>query len=225
MTEPFVTAMCLTADRQKFTERALRCFFSQTYENKRILILDTGTVPFQLPKEFEKPGVMLHQTPRKPGSTIGSLRNDAMRIIGGGGLICHWDSDDFYAPGRIQEQVQFMGGRTSVVGIRSVLFWDAVAREAWRFEHPNPRYCVGTTLLYDPYVAHRFPEKNSGEDTAWQKNYQGRESMPWLGDRIEDQLVIATIHAGNHGTYTDNRAPEWKRMPSLDADCERIMEL
>jgi hypothetical protein len=138
VTHPTVVAVCLTADRPEMTRQAVERFRAQTYTNKRLLILDSGSTSFdpdwdmrmrQKPLKTEVFGnqeINIPYTPYGPfvsmvrlwmeiPLTIGELRNLAITQAGnvfsahlGGDIICHWDSDDWSHANRIAEQVALL---------------------------------------------------------------------------------------------------------------------
>ncbi len=60
MSEPTVCCVCLTADRQSMTDRAVRSFLAQDYADAALVILDTGnrawTPQFDLNMSISNPG-------------------------------------------------------------------------------------------------------------------------------------------------------------------------
>jgi len=126
-TEPLVCCVCLTADRQELTERAVRCFEAQTYQKKWLLIYDTGREELTL----DGIGATLQDAARRVsivreagGRSIGALRNAANALVMHCDIIAHFDSDDHSHPNRITEQVALLkASGADAVGYHEMLFW------------------------------------------------------------------------------------------------------
>jgi hypothetical protein len=233
---PLVTAICLTANRQAFTDRAVACFLGQIYANKRLLILDTGAVPYQLPvlPPEARSSIVVWRTPIPTNTTIGELRNIAVDYARDADIIMHWDSDDWSAPGRMSEQIEAIKGTFEVSGYSNMLFWDYERSEAWLYDHrANNRdtYCLGTSLAYRRYAWEQrgFKHTSSGEDLAF---CAGRRVISGSSVRQpREYMMLGAIHAGNQGgnyrieTRTDPTQAEWKRLTAADNDARRIMKL
>lgn len=224
MTQPLVTCVMITADRPKFVARSIRMFQRQTYQNKSLLIFDTGKTPVadSQPNHEALRRVAIARDNGPEGRTIGQLRNGATALAGGD-VIVHWDDDDLSHPNRIAEQVSFLQEtKASAVGYRSMLAWRAGAGpvdvdpmertfpvhpgEAWLYTHPFPDYILGTSLVYwrRAWEQHAFKPWNRGEDREWCK----RLGMCSATDSVQptgavatfdncDPRMIATIHGGN----------------------------
>lgn len=134
--QPTVCAICLTKDRPEMLARALRSFQAQTYENKRLLIVNSG------------PGALVEETESiwEPcfigidALTIGALRNHACKYASHHyaeswkrpEIFIHWDDDDVSHPNRIAEQVALLqSSGADVVGYSNLLFWQVVPQNPW----------------------------------------------------------------------------------------------
>ena len=113
--------------------RAMECFRSQTYQNKRLYIYDTGLRPCtdSLPECFPGFNIVYHLGIGN-GSTIGELRNRAnwwavrpsATSQPDADIILHMDDDDWSHPNRIEEQVALLqASGKQAVGYRDLLFW------------------------------------------------------------------------------------------------------
>jgi len=181
---PHVTCVCLTADRQQYTDRAVKNFLVQTYQNKSMLILDNGNVPYELSSEAQRSHipVWIERLIMAPKS-IGALRNAANRKTVTADIITHWDSDDYSHPlrlawqvARLKEEGDRIGNpKAQAVGYLTMLFWRKADQTAWLFEHKTPGYAVGTSLMYwrKTWEANPFSELNIGEDFTWLRDKVG----------------------------------------------------
>src|SRR6266704_272750 len=125
---PSVCCIMLTRDRLEYARRAVECFRSQTYPEKKLLVYDTAKWPaYQAFSSWPANALYFH-APRFD-LAIGALRNEATQFAIDEGesdidIVIHWDDDDWSHPNRIIEQVellQFTG--CDCVGYREMLFW------------------------------------------------------------------------------------------------------
>ena len=196
-TRPRVMAVMLTKDRPEMAARAVRCFRTQTYENKRLFVLDTGRERFQVKQED---GVYAKYFQRGMPQTIGGLRNEANSYGSpaclGADIICHFDDDDLSHPRRIEEQVALLeSSGKECVGYNEMLFWKltglgrchdyqaetlscadenalrwtctAPCHEAWRYRLPLPGYALGTSLCYWRRAWARHPFPDKSNGEDW----------------------------------------------------------
>ncbi len=182
---PTVCAVMLANGRAPMVQRAIRCFREQTYPDKLLTVLDTTPNARAWDGEEGENEVYLW-SPTDSG-TIGTLRNTANReaiaLNRWSGrteypeIFCHWDSDDWSHPRRIEEQVALLqASGKQCVGYRDMLFWRECSMchggrdntlpncpgcglkydpnrptpvgEAWIYSNNDPRYCLGTSLCY-----------------------------------------------------------------------------
>lgn len=229
MSEPLVCCVCLTKDRPQMLQRAIACFQAQTYERKRLLIVNSGDGP----RITETADMWEPCFIGADALSIGELRNlgnmyashhyttrdDRPEIF------VHSDDDDWSHPERIAEQVALLrASGKEAVGYREMLFWNLrVAMidvdptkprgagvlgtvksvgEAWLYTNGNPRYCLGTSLCYWRSVWERrpFEDKAYGEDTAWLLGVDSRGERS-IADRYSDKPGARMI-ASIHGGNT-----------------------
>jgi glycosyltransferase involved in cell wall biosynthesis len=225
MIEPHVTAVCLTADRQQFTDRAVAFFLGQTYQNKAMLILDNGVTPYELP--FSPQGRIVVVRTNPPNKTIGLLRNIANDMCRTTDIVAHWDSDDYSHPLRLAWQVARLKGiepgALDAVGYRNILFFRRRDYSAWLFRHAKPSYCVGTSLCYrrSAWEKAPFEEKNIGEDYLWLRHVKSQGEDGFFK---EHPAMVAEIHGANTTEleHALEESESWKRVPEWD---ERLIQL
>jgi len=256
MTEkaPPACAICLTADRQQLTDRAVQCFLAQTYKNSHLLIYDTGNKPYRL-ERLASSRITIVCDGHEMAGPIGALRNRANALVPPGTeILLHMDSDDWSGPYRIQDQVQsLIDSGKECVGYRIVLFWRTRSTEpdlrpiwdrepqAWGYHNIQPAYCIGASFCYWRRVweRHKFredlpgSERGMGEDKEWLNHvdshgYRSHVSAPNMGSD-HSPLLVCEIHGGNTMTYSledESRGPTgWKREPSWDAKLQSVMAL
>ncbi len=233
MRQPSVTAVCLTADRQQYTDRAAQCFLAQTYINSRLLIYDTGTKPYVVDR-IASTRIQIARAEDAPRRTIGALRNEAHAVADSEVLI-HFDSDDWSAPHRIEDQVKLLvNSNADIVGYNNLLFWDSLRSEAWMYQHPDHKFPIGTSLCYwrKYWAAHPFKETDAGEDFHFVHG-QRTSAMTSLQSYGEDPgrmqawrpMLVAEIHGNNtHARITPEKL-EWKRETGWDARLRTLMTM
>lgn len=217
--------MLLTADRQAYTDRAVRCYLAQTHQDKFLFILDTGVEPYELPDEsWGHKGIFRVRMDRKPTDTIGSLRNFAAEyMVRDCDAIAHWDSDDWSHELRLQQHAsnfQYVHDEhaydPAAVGYNNMVF--NRGDEAWVFRSTDEDFIVGASLCFrsDAWRNSPFPNTSQGEDTAWlrwKRTYSSDHSCRF-------PVMICDIHAGNTSNAYRRElmesAEEWTRRPDLD---------
>lgn len=185
--EPLVCAVMLTKDRPDMAKRAVECFRGQTYQNRILLVFDSGEEAVRLGplNEFHVVASPVCRT-----MPIGTLRNMAnaqgaswASPLRRPEILIHFDDDDVSHPNRIAEQVALLqASGKQAVGYRDMLFWrdERGARfagcappyhpaETWLYSNNDPRYCTGTSLCYwrSAWEKRPFQDISRGEDKAW----------------------------------------------------------
>jgi glycosyltransferase involved in cell wall biosynthesis len=242
MSQPTVCAIMLVNGRPEMVRRAIASFRAQTYEAKRLFILDTGEVEVPV---MQEDGVYQEYMPKARAATIGWLRNEANSYALSGMLNCdvivHTDSDDWSHPRRIEEQVTLLqASGKECVGYREVIFWQHRPieddGEAWLYTNNDPRYCIGASLCYWRAAWERRPFKDlpkgasTGEDVEWlyEIDSQGVSAGLHGNPFPEDPRLICSIHASNTRDYSDiavNGSNNWKRVAEWDAHARKVMQL
>lgn len=248
-----VVCIMLANGRPEMVKRAVASFHAQQYEQKRLLIWNTGDADDFL--EFIDDRVDV-QASGVLGS-VGALRNMAndvaLYMFPNVDLIAHWDSDDWSHPQRLAEQIA-MQERTGadIVGYREGVFWDSTkcmitvdpsvrvgagvrgtvssVGEAWLYRAANPGHGFGSSFLYPRATWERRHFKDDvGEDTLWLLH--GRFKVHFVPStwnpmgRAIDPRMICSIHGANTSAAIVPNVPEWKRDPMFDAYCMARMAL
>lgn len=254
MSQPTVTAIMLTADRQAQTDRAVASFLAQTYKQSHLLIYDTGKKPYRLECLASSRIVIIRDGPEM-ARPIGAMRNVANSIAVASDILIHMDSDDLSGPYRIQDQVQtLIDSGKECVGYRSVLFYRKVmskdtvrgeryeSGEAWAYHNIQPTYCIGASFCYWRKVWERQkfredlpgPERGMGEDREWLRHVDS-EGYPGIsGEMVTVAMrgtpsLVCEIHGGNTMIYNpedQDRGPTgWTRAPEWDAKLRTLMAM
>ncbi|MDH3307058.1 MAG: glycosyltransferase [Acidimicrobiia bacterium] len=217
-----------TLDRRAFVPLAIELFLRQDYPNKELHILDDGTDPVGdlVPDD---PAIRYERIPNR--MALGDKRNLACELSEGT-LIAHWDDDDWYASDRLWTQVAALEeSQADINGLSSLLFYDPVAGQAWRYQYPTRQrrpWVAGSSLLYRRsfWAEHPFESVGTGEDTRFV--WQSRSDMvSSIGD---ERLMVAMIHRRNTARK-NTRGSRWSRVPVaevesiLGEDCDVIGNL
>jgi glycosyltransferase involved in cell wall biosynthesis len=185
----FVTCLCVTRNRRQWIPKAIACFQSQTYPHREMLILaDGGSVRDLVPADNS-----IRLLELEGAAQIGEKRNlGCDRALGE--IICHWDDDDWSAPGRIADQVsRLVESKLAVTGYRSMRFTDG---SRWWLYQGTPLFALGTSLCYrkDWWKKHPFRYVQIGEDNHF-VTAAGAERQIVTSEAGE--LMWATVHSTN----------------------------
>lgn len=238
--------MCLTADRQQLTDRAVRSFQAQSYENRWLLIFDTGVEPY-IPGTRD-PLIVIVRDLAMRGKRIGALRNEAAQLASRADIIAHWDSDDVSHPERLFLQFEDLLGN-SATGFRNMLFFDSRPGKtnAWEYTYQMHGRVLGSSLMYwwKTWDQHHFDEaKIEGEESWWPSYVFGNSGCFPTNGVSPKPLLIADYHGANTGNYGagSNGTPvffdqtpaqhaaqkaaarwEFRRAPEWDEYCREVM--
>lgn len=172
--------MPTTDDRRDFEALARECFDAQDYPDRELVIV------------------------RGPGK-VGEKRNQACREAAGQ-IICHWDSDDWSAPGRISDQVaRLIESGADITGYHSMRFLTEDGQE-WLYKGAK-NYALGTSLCFwkRHWQRHPFPALQVAEDNAFIRT--GRLVAVPAGE-----MMLATIHGGNTSLRKLTQGANWERI-------------
>lgn len=240
--KPTVWCLCLTADRQEFTTRAILSFNAQSYKKSWMMLFDSGMEMYKPPAGLDMSRVAHCRRRYSSSQTVGALRNEAIALIPPLVVVAHWDSDDYSHPERLAVELDCLEGGmgNEVVGFHNLLFFDNRIAQlvkgkgaAWEYDYKRLKQAgpsakvIGTSLMYFREVWQRRPFttlKTSGEDTDWTKQL----NVTALNGVATEYgpLMIAEVHGRNtSGVYQvfDKHDPrinaEWRRAPEYDSLC------
>ncbi len=194
MPDPTVACIMLTRDRPEYARRAVECFRAQTYQQKRMLILNSGAAPILSEEENGADGIEEPCFVGADAMTIGALRNLGCKYAAHHyveswtrpEIFLHLDDDDYSHPNRIAEQVALLqSSGADCVGYREVLFWQEAdvphplgsepdtwdGTQAYLYVNNDPRYCIGSSFCYwrKAWEARPFEDVMREEDGRWLK--------------------------------------------------------
>ena len=164
---PLVSCVMPTYNRAAYVPKAINCFLAQTYENRELVILDDGSdnTAALIPSDLR---IRYFILPSK--YVLGTKRNMACDLAQGE-IIAHWDSDDWYAAGRLEAQVKWLlASGKSVTGWHRFFYWDEIGRRAYEYHYTGAGfYANGNTQCYfkDWWRDNPFKSLAIGEDSEF----------------------------------------------------------
>jgi glycosyltransferase involved in cell wall biosynthesis len=104
--QPSICCICLTGYREAFLRRAIKCFLSQTYRNKTLLIVYPAgdSKSRRLIQEYAGSGIRSLELKNGHGMLLGELRNYAIANCNAD-YFCQWDDDDWSHSQRLEQQM------------------------------------------------------------------------------------------------------------------------
>jgi glycosyltransferase involved in cell wall biosynthesis len=199
-----------TANRRDFVARAIRYFQQQDYDNRELLVLDSGDdlIADLIPIDPAIRYIKAHDQ-----RSLGTKRNFACQLASGD-YILHWDDDDWSSPSRISTQMRAMQQHPDIdiCGLSNLYFYNPVSGQAWLYTHPSGSHAwlSGNTLCYRKSLWQKrpFPEINEGEDTlfVWALSERQMLALPDSG------FFVATVHAHNTSPKRTH-TPGWNSVP------------
>ena len=188
-----ISCLMPTRARPAFAAEALACYLAQDYPERELIIVDDMDAPsFSAPPNY--PGVWYHRLLRR--LPIGAKRNVCVSRANGG-ILAHFDDDDWSAPGRLSDQFARLGN-ADITGYHSMRFTDG--GRWWQYTGADD-YALGTSLMYrrEYWEQGPFPtECEVGEDVHFinRARYDGRLVSVDAGEMM---------WARNHAANTDAR--------------------
>jgi glycosyltransferase involved in cell wall biosynthesis len=196
-----VTALCLTRNRRQWLPKAIHCFQQQSYRKTELLILADGEdVRDLIPADDRIRLIHLAES-----RNIGEKRNYGCDRAAGE-VICHWDDDDWSAPGRLARQIEMLNeSGLKLAGFCSMRFTDGV--NWWRYKGTK-NYALGTSLCYrrDWWLSNPFRPTSIGEDNhmVWAAQAAKQIVSEDAGD-----LMVASVHGDN---TSKRNAANWEKI-------------
>jgi glycosyltransferase involved in cell wall biosynthesis len=208
---PKISCLMVTADgRLDYFRESFRCYVSQTYKNKELVIVTDAGLEYKDQIASITAG---HENIRlvflTGKYTLGALRNISMAVCEGD-IFVQWDDDDFNTPDRLfiqfaylsksNKRACYLGDQLHYFFPTQELFW-----EDW-FEHGsnfNIRYGLipGTLMAYKEGFVARYP-------SAGQHARAGEDSI--LSDTlVANEQVILLKGKGNMQVYSYHGRNVW----------------
>lgn len=127
MNAPFVSCLLPTARRPDWARQVFRMIAEQTYKNLELVIVNSGEPISGLPTFAREVPATTKGFPEQNGQTILEARGEILVFL---------DDDDYYAPDRIERQVEpIAAGRATVTGFKMYYYVEVPAMRWYR--HPD----------------------------------------------------------------------------------------
>ena len=210
-----VSCIMPTADRPQYVERAIGLFLEQTWQEKELLIFDSGD-PFVKALVPDDARIKYWES---GWDRVGVKRN-WLCSKSQGEVIMHWDDDDLYAPWRITYQVnELLASDSHVSGTDAPIFHRESDGACFQYKWPIPGcgWVHGATLAYwrSHWELNPFPDLAKMEDVGflYKTASTGYPAKP----TEHSNWYVGTIHDSNTGTklvdgvgWTKlNALPDW----------------
>lgn len=202
---PLVTCLCLTHDRPQYLPIAIKCFLNQTYPNKELLIVWSGSnMPIIHPMTVPP----LITTVQVEGN-IGAKRNAGCKLARNADIICHWDDDDYSCAHRIEDQVgRLLLSGKSVTGYYTMKFLDEATGKFHEIAKGRSTHeAMGTSLCYlrSWWLLHPFKPIPVNEDIDFVLEAARLEQITCVP---ANDMMFARNHPGN-----TSKRPNMARFP------------
>lgn len=209
---PLVSCIVPTKNRAATIRLAIAAYQSQTYSDRELVILDNG--------DDETPSLVPDQPDIRYLRVEGNKKTGEMRNLcceeARGEIICHFDSDDWSAPGRVWDQVSNLHFSMLVTGYRQLLLADFRDKTAYQWFDPSSAMVVGTSLCYYKWWWKEQPFKASqvGEDSAFW-NAASRKHRNRVHATHGERQMVALIHDGQTSTKQVSKNSKYARIPFM----------
>ncbi|MFW6219632.1 MAG: glycosyltransferase family A protein [bacterium] len=109
MNKPLVSCLMLTHNKLEPFKLSLDCYNKQTYENKELIIVNSGSDEYftSVSKILPKRKDIKHIKVKNGDLFVGDLRNISIDNASGD-YLCTFDDDDIHAPNRIEFQMSYI---------------------------------------------------------------------------------------------------------------------
>jgi glycosyltransferase involved in cell wall biosynthesis len=198
--KPSVSCILVTRDRPAFFRQALRCFVSQDYPAKQLIVVDDGASAVKHLCDGVPDLKYLRLTSSTPTGTKLNIGIEAARAD----ILQKLDDDDFYAPGFLSAAVRRLRrARREDALVAWCCFLVLIARER-RLYFSGHGWTSGGTLCFRRSLWTRRPFRDLyGSSDSW----FARDSTPHLA-RVCDASQYMVVR---HGTNT------WRRIDGFGA--------
>jgi glycosyltransferase involved in cell wall biosynthesis len=229
MVYPKVSCAIVTQEsRRELLRDAVRCFQSQTYPNRELVIVYSGAAGFGAELECMAQDSAIDpasvvRVACAPDCPLGAARNLSTEHSRGE-LICQWDDDDMYHPDRVRVQAEALlqaGADASFLAEQYHLF--AGSNEVFLRREAR----IHGTVMFRRSVACRYPEHGptaaKGEDTVFMRCLDHRYRVVTVAGRPE--LYLRRFHGantwdiGHHrrlAQQTESRSALWCRRTTIE---------
>lgn len=181
----------LTYNRLEYAKASIDCFLSQTYENKELIVYNSGSQLYKTQlndyiASQESDKIKHIYAHKKQSDTIGDIRNGSIKNASGF-YLCTWDDDDLFSRQRIESQVYFL----EKFNADFCMFTNFVIRL------PNKdRYNVSYERGFEPSLIFKandlsYPSLNKGEDCFFIKELEKKYKKVLVDNDFNDYIYTS----------------------------------
>lgn len=200
-----------TYNRREFIAQSLKCYLSQDWTDKELIVVDDGEDVVE-DLFLGIPGVTYYQVPKF--ETLGQKVNFCCECANGE-IIATWDDDDWYAPNRLTDQaMRIIDSGKAVTGYSTMVFFDGSRASQYR---GAPDYAVGNTQVYrkDFWEKNYFDFVNVGYDNGLVRRAREQKQIVCVPG---EGMAVARIH-GTNVTGRRGSIGDEKQWPWVSLDC------
>lgn len=171
----------------------MKCFLSQTYWHRELIILDDSDDP-SFPSGIRLDGVEYLRLDQK--LNIPQKRNRCCEMAKGE-VIAHFDSDDWSAPNRLDVQMETIRyTHAEMCGFNTMLFYDIQKNTVYKYWGAS-NFIIGTSMLYTKkwWEAHRWNESKVKASDSLFWRVAAKEKV--ISVQQADGLQVARVHSDN----------------------------
>lgn len=216
---PTITAIMVTRGCMDLVAESYRCFKTQTYPVKKLLIVTNGREKEEIKNlaRKDKDVLALHVAGESP--TLGELRNAS--LIYASRYSIQWDDDDWYGPTRMADQWKgLVGGAAAVMLTEQLHYFRDTAQVGWTLDPTG----IEGTILFDKSCDLRYPLLRRGEDTALKAELRRSELLTLVAGGI---CYCRTYHGANtwdHQHHIDRVRALGKSAQQLEGERDRLRQ-
>jgi glycosyltransferase involved in cell wall biosynthesis len=182
-----------TRGRPQYATQAVKCFLSQTYPHRELIILDDADDP-SFPSDIHADGVEYLRLDQK--LNIPQKRNKCCEMAKGE-VVAHFDSDDWSAPNRLEVQMEMMRyTHAAMCGFNTMLFYDTQKGTVHKY-WGAANFIIGTSMVYTKqwWQDHRWNESKAkaSDNLFWRVAAKEKQIVV----QQADGLLVARIHSEN----------------------------
>jgi glycosyltransferase involved in cell wall biosynthesis len=214
---PLISCIMPTQRRPDFVLQAIAAFRRQDYPARELIIV-CGEYA-DLPGAIDDPAIRIVHSAEP---SIGGLRNAAV-VAARGGIVVHWDDDDWHGPHRLSRQAApIVADKADVTGLNDTLFLALASGEYWAasaqlYARLFVENIAGGSMMYRRALWDEvgpYPRISLREDAEWlERAVKGGARLTRLSGR-EDYIYVR--HGRNTWKFAEGRYLEpasWMRIP------------
>ncbi|MCX2483395.1 glycosyltransferase family 2 protein [Pedobacter sp. MR2016-24] len=199
---PLISCICITNNRPQHLKKAIRCFETQNYPNKELVISHPkeDKITEKVIREFNPDdSLKIIRIERDNDESLGNARNTAI-AKSSGDYVCLWDDDDWYHMSRLSYQfnsMQVVGEHFQASVLSRILLYDTTTGKAYL----SFSYTWDGTILCrrEMLMQNQYANANKGEDTHVITFLANKKLLHKITDT--PFLYIYVYHGGNTWNY------------------------